>query len=274
MGVFGTNPVAEAKADGYLRGQIWNRPTPAKEFLQLVIKTVTDESLPSPSRITCDFLISRATSVADWEIAGLGLDNYRPADPTSTVISPFGFDSNPIGSKTVRARIFDILAAKKSGMRYLVAVCSADNTTKSAFTPIPEYQADYSTFSIALGDKKISAGFPFLTQYLADINLYPTSAKKNLAALATPTLNKHFAFRSSGGSFFGDTRLWFAVELDLLAGNLAPRVIPNTLPSSLPLPPTNPPQSAAAMAAWGSYLAAGTPYDVILGADPSLVLAP
>jgi hypothetical protein len=41
VGIFGTNPQTEKKVDGYLRGQLWNRPVEAKGqyyFVKLVAK--------------------------------------------------------------------------------------------------------------------------------------------------------------------------------------------------------------------------------------------
>jgi len=281
MGVFATNPVTETVADGYLKGQIWNRPEAKKKYLQLIVKTVRDNSLTDNVNISPYAAWARKLSSTEWERN----QGFLPVDADTAFTNRYAFDFNAIDTKLVGVHGYDIYQLSKS-FRYFVILFSASPASRSSPepTPVSEFTPAYATLSVATADKRISPGLPLLTTYLADANLYPTGAKKNIAKLNTPA-NKHFAqvdLSANDDIFTGHAILWFGLEFDLQALDLAPRVVPNILPSSLPLPPTVPPQTTVGMFPWADYLGIGgnvssgygNPYSVTIGADPTIALAP
>lgn len=274
MGVFKTNPVVEATADGYLKGQVWNRPAPSKKYLQLITKSVVDTSLSDPSNILPYAAWARNTASTDWS----RVSGFLPADAGSILVSPFGFDFNAVGDSLISAYGYDVVTISKSYRYFVIAFQGVVRERISPEpTPVAEFTPDYSTLSVALGNKKISVGYPLLSGYLADTNLYPAGSQKNIVSLNSPT-QKHFALIDATANddiYIGKSYFWFGLELDFAAANLAPRVVPNLLPGSLPIPATVPPETYASMTAWESYLAgSGYHQSVTINSDPTITLAP
>lgn len=285
MGVFGTNPVIEATADGYLRGQVWNRPQKKKYPQYLLIKTVTDitqvDNVNGLEATIRGFgAIARKILATGWDKTASPLS---PTDPDEAGAAYYGVASTTSGGLKREGFGYNLEALSAAGYRYLClgfrrTVSRISDTPQPTPPAVASYTPTWPTFSMST-IRHTSAGNPPLANYLGDSNIYPDNADRKIASISSMA-NKNFAnyLTTLPGYNFqtGKAVVYFAVQYDIQTGTAS--LIPHSYPGYLVQPPTIPPQGFLDMLQWDSYIepdgaapAAGTaPYSVTLGPDPTL----
>jgi hypothetical protein len=253
---------------------------------QLVVKTVTDMSQPTSSRVRPVFCYRLNTSRANLVYneregaheAGSPLNvNVGGIDPAwnATVVPAEGEDHNIIGDFIVSAWTFDLTAAIAAGDRYIDLFFNSDSFTGvQSAGALAEFTPDYSSsISLAIGNKATTIGNPMISDYIQNLNLYPAGARRLGFITPQNTFFWRINFVPNFGYYehFARLRFGMTIDLDFYRGN--PVIMTPELPRSpfeLPLPPSSPPQTLVDMVLWGNDLGTGGNINTGFGAPETV----